>query len=59
MRFSLMMVLLVLAIGIGFTRLAFGWTVDPGPVVINAMWASYNLAMLSVVLVAATYRPAT
>lgn len=53
----LMMVLLVISVGVGFARLALGWNDDPGPIMINVLWATYNIAMLSVVLVAATYQP--
>ncbi|MBA2321723.1 MAG: glycosyltransferase [Deltaproteobacteria bacterium] len=53
----LVMILLTVSIGVGFVRLALGWTNDPGPVFINAFWACYSLAMLSVVLQAATWKP--
>ncbi len=51
------MVALILAVAIGFGRLALGWTQDAGPIVINTFWATYNLVMLSVALVAVSYRP--
>jgi cellulose synthase (UDP-forming) len=50
--------LLLGAIVIGFARLALGWTPDAVPVLINVFWAAYSLVMLSVVIEAATYRPA-
>lgn len=51
------MVLLVAAILVGLGRVAFGWTDDVGPVWINVAWASYDLVLLSVVVVAAGHRP--
>jgi cellulose synthase (UDP-forming) len=53
----LMMALLGVAIVIGFVRLGLGYTDDPAPILINTFWAVYSLAMLSVVLQAATWRP--
>ncbi len=52
------MALLVIAILSGFIRLSLGWTTDLGAVVVNVLWASYSLAMLSVVIRAARWRPA-
>jgi cellulose synthase (UDP-forming) len=53
----LMMSLLVISVTVGVVRLVMGWTNEPGPILVNFFWASYNLSMLSVVIVAATYRP--
>ncbi|MEZ4235986.1 MAG: glycosyltransferase [Myxococcota bacterium] len=50
--------LLVFAMAVGIGRLL--WTQDPriaGPVMVNVAWASYNLAMLSVVVRAARFQP--
>lgn len=53
----LMMGLLILAVAVGLARLTLGWAADPGPVIVNVLWAVYNVVMLSVVVQAATYRP--
>lgn len=53
----LMMGLLTIAVLVGFGRIVFGFTDDAVPVLVNVFWATYNVAMLSVVLVAATYKP--
>ncbi len=52
------MVLLVVAIVFGLGRLALGVHDDGVPIVINVLWALYDLAALSVVLDAAFYSPA-
>lgn len=53
------MALLCLAAAFGLGRLAFGYTSDGLPILINVGWACYNLITLGVVLTAATYQPAT
>jgi cellulose synthase (UDP-forming) len=54
----LTMALLALAIVVGIVKLGIGGTVEgAGPVMVNVAWASYNLAMLSVVIGAARFRP--
>ncbi|MEQ1504596.1 MAG: glycosyltransferase [Myxococcota bacterium] len=53
------MALLVFAVGMGILRLGLGWTTDAGPLVINVLWATYDITMLSVVIRAATFRPST
>ncbi len=53
------MALLCLAAVFGLGRLAFGYTSDGLPILINVGWACYNLITLGVVLTAATYQPAT
>jgi cellulose synthase (UDP-forming) len=55
----LVMALLVIAIAVGIFDLATGRTEELGPVLVNIFWASYSLAMLSVVVQAARWRPAT
>lgn len=51
------MALLCLAAIVGLGRLAFGYTADGVPILINVGWACYNLITLGVVLTAATYTP--
>jgi cellulose synthase (UDP-forming) len=51
------MVLLVVAIVIGLGRLAIGANEDGLPIVINVLWAIYDLVALSAVLDATFYRP--
>ena len=53
----LAMGLLVVAVAVGFGRLSLGWAHEAGPIMINTFWAGYNLAMLSVAIVAVSYRP--
>ncbi len=53
-----MMALLISSMVAGLAGLAMGWRSDLGPVCINIVWASYDVLLLSVVLVAATHRPA-
>jgi cellulose synthase (UDP-forming) len=50
--------LLVGAMVAGVARLALGWSDEPGPILVNGLWAAYDVALLSVVVVAARYRPA-
>lgn len=51
---------LALSIPIGFARLWWDATTDVATIVVNALWALYSLALLSVVIRAATWRaPAT
>jgi cellulose synthase (UDP-forming) len=52
-------VLLNIAIIWGLGRLALGLTEAGVPILVNVFWACYDLVALSVVLHAATYRPAT
>lgn len=51
------MILLVGASIYGLARLAFGFTEDGVPILINVAWAIYDLIALSVVLDAALYQP--
>jgi cellulose synthase (UDP-forming) len=51
------MVALVLATAYGLLRLALGLTSESVPIVVNALWAGYDLLALSVVLRAVRYRP--
>ncbi len=53
----MMMAMLGLSMAVGLGHLGMGTATQPGPVVVNLLWASYNLAMLSVVVKAAMYRP--
>lgn len=51
------MALLVLAVIVGLGRLALGLHDDGVPIVVNVLWAIYDLVALSVVLDATFYRP--
>lgn len=51
------MVALVLATAYGLLRLALGVTSESVPIVVNALWAGYDLLALSVVLRAVRYKP--
>jgi cellulose synthase (UDP-forming) len=51
------MVMLSVAIVVGLGRLAFGADPDLVPIVVNILWAMYDILALSAVLVAALYRP--
>ncbi len=51
------MALLCFAAIVGLGRLAFGFTTDGVPILVNVGWACYNLVTLGVVLTAATYTP--
>jgi cellulose synthase (UDP-forming) len=51
-------VLLVLSSLYGLLGLALGWRQDTTGVIINVIWAAYDIWMLSVVLKAAVYSPA-
>ncbi len=51
------MTLLVVASLWGLARLALGQADDPTAVLINVGWAAYDLAALSILLVAATWQP--
>jgi cellulose synthase (UDP-forming) len=55
----IMMLVLFIAVIFGLTRLTLGLTDQALPIVINIYWAVYNLIALSVILVAASYRPVT
>lgn len=50
-----MMALLVGSMGVGVAGLLLGWRDDVGPVLLNLVWASYDVLLLSVVLVAARH----
>lgn len=52
------MVLLIIAVIFGLGRLAIGANEDGVPIVINVLWAVYDLVALSAVLDATFYRPA-
>ncbi|MCC6454622.1 MAG: glycosyltransferase [Caldilineaceae bacterium] len=52
-----MMGLIVLSVVYGSVRLALGMTDDVAGFLVNVFWSCYNLVMLSVVIVAATYAP--
>ncbi len=52
------MVLLIMAVIVGLGRLAIGANEDGVPIVINVLWAVYDLVALSAVLDATFYRPA-
>jgi cellulose synthase (UDP-forming) len=53
----IMMGLIVLSVVYGSVRLALGTTDDVAGFLVNVFWSCYNLVMLSVVIVAATYAP--
>jgi cellulose synthase (UDP-forming) len=53
----LMMGLIVVSIVYGSVRLALGMTDDVAAFLVNVFWSGYNVVMLSVVIVAATYAP--
>jgi hypothetical protein len=48
---------LIVAVIVGFGRLAFGVHDDGVPITINVLWAIYDMVALSVVLDATFYRP--
>ncbi len=48
--------MLAFAVVVGFIRLALGWTEETAPILVNALWAAYGIAMLSVVIRAATWQ---
>jgi cellulose synthase (UDP-forming) len=52
------MAALVVAIIWGLGRLALGLTTDGIPILVNLFWCCYDLVLLSVIIDAATYRPA-
>ncbi len=52
------MVLLSLAVVVGLGRIAFASDPDLVPIVVNILWALYDILALSAVLVGALYRPA-
>ena len=49
--------LLAFSVVVGLARLAFGATEDGIPLLINVLWALYDIAALSIVVDAATYQP--
>lgn len=50
-----MMATLAGSMGVGVVGLVLGWRDDVGPVLLNLVWASYDVLLLSVVLVAARH----
>jgi cellulose synthase (UDP-forming) len=53
----IVMAALLISLVIGLLKLALGLTSDEVPIVVNALWAIYDLIALSVILRAVTYQP--
>ena len=53
----IMMALIVASVIYGSARLLLGYTDEVASILVNIFWSIYNLVMLSVVIVAATYSP--